>query len=520
MSVPLPAKISVSPGNSNYQTSHDSLIAAMDNHVHPTSLVNALSNTISNLKRDTDVLTINTTASSTTITVTGSTFNGTANVFTPAVGVTPSPDIGKIIHIDKGDSSGSFGWIKATITSVTSPTTAVISTPVLRTITGAKALFGTNNTTAINSILAAIPKKSGIYFPGGDYYYYTDGGHTISKDYTTILGDGETAQSTIVTSHLTANVFSVTGMYPTFEKIAIIHGAYLLNGNGWAYNIINPPYTSYPELRPTCPTAGAGIHVNMAAGTYGAGAWCGANLKNVALIGMYHGLYFQNGSGMTAERSTFFANVYANARVNNTTDADNGSFKFINGSVGGPADQYMGATLFGILIEGGGGVWVYGNHFWQNVWALCFDMAGAGTQYFTNLSFENNSFEDFNTSSAYDGAEQTTLLSRLGNGAGITIYIPNNKWCHSLVINGNVINSTRSPNIIRITCVDSGRVTNTGVTKASIVGNSSTCSGAFVNINSGKVENSSIAYNSGAGADLVIPSGCTGMMLGPSRVTT
>ena len=106
---------------------------------------------------------------------------------TSASGLFASGDVGKqVIVYGAGASGAHLG--NATITGYTSPTQVTISASASTTVSGAIAVWGTNDTTAIQSAITAGGSAGSIYLPAG--IYVTKGGFGNNLNGCRIYGDG------------------------------------------------------------------------------------------------------------------------------------------------------------------------------------------------------------------------------------------------------------------------------------------------------------------------------------------
>jgi hypothetical protein len=381
--------------------------------------------------------------------------NGSAVIIaTSAIFTNTATDGGKALHIAGAGPGG--GWLRATIVSVSAPTVATLS--ITPSTSGTfPAAFGTNNTAAIDTMFSTHGANSLYYFPSnGSLFYLTDGGHTVPAG-AVIYGDP--GLTTLWTTSQTANLFTYTSAWPIMFDIR------LMNMAGSTYGFGAPIPTA---IRPT---AGAGIYQNSPDGS-----WIGSWHHRVAVVGFYNGFQSNNGTGMTLWDCTGWSNHYANVLFRNQNDPDDGTWRVFGGTFG--ADPWlMGGSVFGILWHGGGGFWVRDAHFNKNLYGICsWQKADNGKSYSTNLRLQDNSFEDYLTTSGYANPAGTAAIAVLGEGSGIKWYTENGSvFTHAVNISGNIINSVLTSNApINIVQSTSGNGIRTGV----IYGNTTNTGGS------------------------------------------
>lgn len=436
--------------------------------------------------RDCNQVTVNTTAGSTTVTATAAMFGA---AFSAA-------SVGKILHIDKAGTGG--GWHRTTIATYISPTQVTVAAAPALTKTGTNAITGTDNTAWLNALASALGKNQVMYFPGGDYFYYTDGGHNINAAGAGVKGDSRES-SRIVTSHSTNHIFIVNSPYQRFEDFHIQHAAF------WTYPGMWMNTTPVDDgLKPTHPTAGAGIYRSPAdAATV---VYYATYITRVTVNGMWNGFQLDRGLGSFLDDSSGYQCVHAGLQIGNSDNVDNVLARVWQGLWGGSQYEYIGPPGYGILATGCGGLWVEGGHTWGGRFGLALDLVGT---FSTNLRINNNSFEDY---TAWDSLGQTSgRASRLGTGGGIVLAVGGG-FLHSVTVNGNTINTIVATSTSPIQLRPGNGASFRSV---SVVGNSSNVNGAanFVNVvptGSGQVLSGKVGLNSAYGANQAnVPSGST-----------
>jgi hypothetical protein len=374
------------------------------------NVVNALANGI---VCDAKEVSIQTTNGSAVVTATSAIFTNTAT------------DGGKALHIAGAGAGG--GWLRATISTVSSSTSATIS--LTASVSGTfPTAFGTNNTAAINTMFSTHGANRVYFFPyNGSLFYLTDGGHTVPSN-SVILG--EYSQTTLWTTSQTASMFTYTSIWPSMRDIR------LMNMAGSTYGFSGAIPTA---IRPT---AGAGIYQNSPDGS-----WIGSWHHRVAVVGFYNNFQSDRGTGMTLVECTGWGAMYANALFRNQSDPDDGTWRVFGGTFG--ADPWlMGGSVFGILWHGGGAFVVRDAHFNKNLYGICcWQLIDAGKSYSTNLRLQDNSFEDYLTSTGFANPVGASAISALGDGSGIKWYTAD-PWVytHAVNISGNIVNSVVTGN--------------------------------------------------------------------------
>jgi hypothetical protein len=350
------------------------------------------------------------------------TITATTPVFTSTL-----VDGGKVLHIDKASAGGTNTWHKTTIASVTNSTTAVLSSAPTRTISGANAVMGTDNTASINSLINTAGANSTIVFPRGTYF--TNGNHQITAGRVVVLGEGINATS-FVTTHLTDSVWVVKSTWVDFEDFGITHAALWTPEQGHVISFSANDMATFP-------TAGAGIQLDNANG------WSGVNITRVSSAGMYVGFEAKRGSGFFMYRSVGWDCVRACVRLRNELDPDDGNFK-VNECHFGGGNTYVGGTAYGIEWNGGGGTWIEGNHFNRVYIAILVNQQiSNGKAFSTNIRIADNSVEDWYSDNEFWNPNMFTAASVFGSGA--LVWRPDATcWMHAIVIAQNIFNSVLS----------------------------------------------------------------------------
>lgn len=400
------------PGNSG-ATSAVTVINAHSDGLEALESSRTITNVLNEgVVNDGITLTLNTTNGSSTVTCTASS-TGSASVFTAG-------DVGKTMWVDH-NGSVSKPWSRLTISTYISATQVTLSGAVTGTMTGASAVFGTNNTTAINAVLAAASDGDVIYFPAGKYL--TNGGHTIATDSVVICGDG-IYNTDIVTSANDGAVFTIDCTLPEIRDLAVKHAAvFTVRGAGLTYK------PSYPTG-----TNSTGFNLYLSAGGY---AWCGGSLSRVLVSGFYNGARTQVGIGLDFNECKFYDHIEAGLNLANLIVPDSLSSRIDRCEFYSDADYSTGAVA-GILWNNGGGTWISNCHFFRGKWAIL--AYGVGTP-ITNLRIAGNSAEDFNDSLSNARVNEWLTTTGESYGSGILICISSGATLHGVNVSNNILNS-------------------------------------------------------------------------------
>lgn len=415
------------PGNSG-ATSAVTVVNAHSDGLEAleSGVVNVLSNGI---VADTRVFTVTTTASSSTVTATGSVHAALgASVFS-------ATDVGKAIHIN-GALGG--GWLRTTVASYISPTQVTVTTTPTTSVTGNGAVVGTDNTTTLSAVCTALTDTQVLYFPPSQFFYLTSGGHTISSAHVVVAGGGRNA-TRIVTTSSTATVFTfnrtATTWRPAFAEVRDLtfhHGAGLANG--------------FVSGSAVWPTAGSALAFTS---TY----YTGSRVRNVAALGFYIGVDVSSGQ-FQIDDSIIESCVYAGLRLDNS-DADYGMHS-VRGchfawSAGAPT-----SSNYGVLWIKGGGLGITDCRF-DGAQAYHVGLTFDGAAYTGNIRINDNMFEDFGTNA---------VLITVSDGTGDLGYIS--------IANNVIQGGSSSPFVLTAATHGSARTrpgSDHGIAAVSIVGN-------------------------------------------------
>jgi hypothetical protein len=316
----------------------------------PANVINVLENGV---KRDCRVnLRFTTIANNTTITCTSSPYSEGSAIFT-------SEDVGKTVWIDKATSGGNYDPHRSTIVSIGGGgTTAVLASAPTRSLTNANGLVGTDNTSAINAICASLQAWDQIWWPGGKYGYFTDGGHVINAGAIRMFGE-QLYSSLFVMVHRTNSLFSfgVNSGGNFIERLVVEHQAKNTNDAPYSGGNSGNYWDGSRNLQdaPSAPTSGAAFF-HSAGGGY-------STYSHVAVTGMYVGFNSAHGSMTTWHFCEVTNPVYAGFIVENPEYPDWGGCRIIECKVQGSARQYMGQHRYGVLWTGGGGFTIRGGDY-------------------------------------------------------------------------------------------------------------------------------------------------------------
>jgi len=312
--------------------------------------------------RDGGYIRVSTTAGSTVITALGS------GTFTAA-------DVGKALHIPGGTGSG---WHRTTITAYLGSTQVQVASAPAATIASVFAVYGTDNTAAINTIISDhLLNGEVLYFPPGDMGYLTSGGHSVTQESVSLRGGGRDS-TRIITTATAGYVFTLSGIYSSLRGLTIEHGSLIDYWNSGS------PLVMKAGARPT---SGGGV-LFSAPGRQSGGA------DNCYVRGMYVGvnLYAPHSWVRDSEFSMF---VRAGVECGSDEWPDFGHYVITGNLI-----EVYGGTLpadYGILWRGSGGLDISGNQI---------NGGGGGTlsrgvachQTITgttgNIRINNNAFED------------------------------------------------------------------------------------------------------------------------------
>jgi hypothetical protein len=231
----------------------------------------------------------------------------------------------------------------------------------------------TDDTTAIQAALAAIPSTGGVlYFPAGEYKY---AGSTLTLDKkVTVEGDGggtdfqigSVAVSTIDFNSATVPLFTVTARGCTFKNIT------LRNTSG------------------TTPSAGAGIVIPA-----GGGGLNGTKTlyENITVDGFYIGIDAQGGVGQVWNNCVILSPVLYGIRLANSLSPDGGDHCISNCNI---TNMQTRNPTSAIRMESGGGTKIVNTKINANgTWANGIDLAVGNNVQTTDLLISNCSIEGF-----------------------------------------------------------------------------------------------------------------------------
>lgn len=231
----------------------------------------------------------------------------------------------------------------------------------------------TDDTTAIQSALAAIPSTGGVlYFPAGRYKYT---GTTLTLDrQITVEGDGGGM-------HETDNVFTSVGI-STIECTSSTVPLFTVTANGCAFTDIEL-YNSGG----TTPSAGAGIVVTSGGDR--------TNYHNLTINGFYTCIDVQSGSCQNWHNCFFVAPVLYGLRISFASNPDVGDHAISNCWIYGGRSR---AATSAIRIESGGGTKITNskiNAASSSHWVNGIDLAVATGVTTSDLLVSNCSIENY-----------------------------------------------------------------------------------------------------------------------------
>jgi hypothetical protein len=321
-------------------------------------------------------------------------------------------DVGKAIWINGGSSSGNK-WHYTTISSVApGGATAVVASAPTATSTYQSAVVGTDNTTAINTFLAAAEDYDTLLFPRGDML--TQGGHELSAVGVHVRGVNNWS-TRLVTAH-NNHVITRTGAVGNLSDLMVVHAVsgsvdigVASTGTGW-------------------PTAGSGLRVTTA-------PYDGGHTDGCIFIGMYRGVMLE--TGVHAARNNFFINsVRAGVECWNPGYPDFGGYTITGNSfssVGPGSSGGVPSCEASVWWRGSGALMVSNNNIagGQNMVYLRNDAATGMTG---NVIVSNNSLEDWAQGT---GNGHAVYIDQWNSDAGYLAYIS---------ITGNVLQTNSSAN--------------------------------------------------------------------------
>jgi hypothetical protein len=364
-----------------------------------------------------------------TVTISGTTMTATASSGGFSAPYFDSTHVGKTVWLH-----GPSSVIKRTITAVSSGTQATLdSTP--GAFTGINAVYGTDNTAAINALIASATTGQAIVFPPGDLWYLTEGGHVLTTPGLIVEGL-HPSYSRLVVPSLTNNLFRVGGARVKVRQLAAHNFAvyaWFAGMAGYAF-----------------PTAGAGIRQD----DLGVNAHIKAEYDDLELWGFYNCAHTVSGWG------AHFRRVWTNAPVADgflldSADTDLGDWHVLDCRTYSKDGQYAGVGGAQIKWVAGGDTDIRGNNFQEGGVAVLMAQQVTGTNtsgksFSTNFRISDNSFED------------PTI-------AGIRWNPAVNMTSQSWVISNNTINSVRAGALAIDALMPSGSV----ISNWTIIGNTS-----------------------------------------------
>jgi hypothetical protein len=329
-----------------------------------------------------------------TVTVTSSVFPST--VFTAG-------DVGKAIHI-AGAMTGSDNWFRTTITGFTSSTQVTVAGTATNPGTAKTAIIGTDNTSDIDAMAAALPRGSVAFFPGGDKFYLTQGEHSFDQSRLVFCGDGS-GNTRFVSTALTGTVLtfaSTLSAYTPCDQVirdfSVWHGSYYAWGVG------------------TLPTSAVAVEVTEGTDTY----WDGY-VGGLELTGYHKGLVM-SAVNSHIDRCKFSSCVDTSILIDSAVY--DGGGVLITGCTFGSATGYLGASTYTtnhVKWLAGGGVSIQSCRFQACQNGVRIDALFPGGAAFQTGDFtiSGNYFEDFFTNAVNVTTGTNTYLKYLtvGNNA-------------------------------------------------------------------------------------------------------
>lgn len=343
-----------------------------------------------------------------------------------------SDDVGKPVAIDKAGGTGpNYGWHRTTIAEVYSATSCRLASAPTRsgTHTWMKMIWGTDNTSAINTAIDALPTGGILIFPPARGFYLTDGNHMVDGYRQTVCGFSM-LNTRFVSTHLTNSLFRVQGQFNRLEDFTVLHGAAFTDNSSFAAYLLGTG-GDYNE-RPTAPTAGAGISVeDPAANSVTNKADC-HEYHRVQSYGFYRGWDFTGGVWHKMTFCEARGTVAENLRFERPYWNDMGNLEVINCNFGQYSFEYVGGDggTAGFRWLGGGDTLIQNCHFVGTYNPIYFNpvvRSGGSTPYTSNTRIIGNSFEDtwgtnilFTTSSTptFDFAYTVVANNTMGPGGG------------------------------------------------------------------------------------------------------
>lgn len=248
----------------------------------------------------------------------------------------------------------------------------------------------TDDTSAIEAALAAIPSTGGVlYFPAGNYLY-TGAGMVFDKT-VVVQGDGAGGWRDGINVPSDVHGTPISKItYPSTTGTLFTVGTSATDSAGWVYHCgfrdisLYCPYSSGSSA----PTAGCAIKLFYSAET---------NFENLNVNGFYIGIDVVGGELCQFHHVTVVSPVLYGIRLANPLNVDFGEHFLSNCFFigGGTGDRNAAA---GLRIESGGGTkivnckWVSA---YNSLWVAAIDLAVADNCQTTDLLISNCSIESF-----------------------------------------------------------------------------------------------------------------------------
>lgn len=304
---------------------------------------------------------------------------------------------------------------KVTITGVSSGTQATVSSII--PAGEHSAIFGTDNTTSINTLINNMEEGQSLVFPGyGPHFVITEGNHIITKSRITVEGTGR--NSSICCASMSNSVWVVKGDYPRIREMTIHHAQFW----NWVWSASQGAFSS---LVPFLPTSGAAVYQNPD-DPY---KFINGNYDDLWIASFYNNIEINQGWSSFIRRCGLAAPVYSSVSLQSGY-TDMGDFHVQDCRIWSQGSYYNGAAGPHVIWYGGGDLDISGNNFqdgYQHVkLALRVNTAtDPTTQFSTNLRISDNSSED-----------PTDCCIKIAPEAGMTF--------QSVVISGNTLNAAKT----------------------------------------------------------------------------
>ena len=346
------------------------------------------------------------------VTVSGTTMTATGSIAGFSAPYFDSSHVGKSVWLN-----GASSIIKRTITAVSSGTQATLSSAPGNG--GYVAVYGTDNTSAIASLLGSLTKGQALTFPAGEQFVITEGGHALTTAGAIVEGTHPTF-SRIVVPSLTNNLFRVGAQYCKIRQLSLYHSQVY----EWFVNLQGPVNTVS-----LLPTAGAAILQD----DQGVNAYIKAEYDDLEIFGFYNNIRAVCGWGAHIRRVWSAVPVSDGISLASAT-TDLGDWHVLDGRHYSKTGQYAGQSGAQVKWLSGGDLDIRGNNFQDG--SVSVDLAltpGAdGTTYSTNVRISDNSHED-----------PSTACVRIAPTSGTSF--------QSVVIAGSTMNSVRGGRAVDFT---------------------------------------------------------------------